>query len=78
MPKNSSTGKDTELDVPTITRDQMRRGVLGKYASNSSAQLLIALDADVAKVFRDSRGVNQVLRAIIENVPPQRKLKKSA
>ena len=78
MPKNSSTGNDTDLDVPTMTRQQMRRGIVGKYASKSSERELVALDSDVAKVFKDSQGVNQVLRAIIENVRPQGKLKKLA
>src|SRR3989442_1569657 len=41
------------------------RGVRGKYARRYVAGTnIVVLDPDVAKVFRDSRSVNQALRAL--------------
>ena len=43
------------------------RGVRGKYAQRySEGTTIIILDADVAKVFRDSESVNKALRALVE------------
>ena len=43
------------------------RGVRGKYAQRySEGTNIIILDADVAKVFRDSESVNKPLRALVE------------
>jgi hypothetical protein len=43
------------------------RGVRGKYAQRySKGTNIIILDADVAKVFRDSEAVNKALRALVE------------
>ena len=43
------------------------RGVRGKYAQRySEGTNTIILDADVAKVFRDSESVNKALRALVE------------
>ena len=43
------------------------RGVRGKYAQRySEGTNIIILDADVAKVFRDSESVNKALRALVE------------
>ena len=43
------------------------RGVRGKYAQRySEGTNIIILDADVAKVFRNSESVNKALRALVE------------
>ena len=70
QPKNGE-GMKKEPDTPRI--DELReeydfsRGVRGKYAERygESANIVI-LDPDVAKVFRDSKSVNQALRALVE------------
>ena len=43
------------------------RGVRGKYAERyAEGANIVVLDPDVAKVFRDSKSVNQALRALVE------------
>ena len=42
-------------------------GVRGKYAERyAEGANIVVLDPDVAKVFRDSKSVNQALRALVE------------
>lgn len=42
-------------------------GVRGKYAEHyAEGANIVVLDPDVAKVFRDSKSVNQALRALVE------------
>ena len=43
------------------------RGVRGKYAGRyAEGANIVVLDPDVAKVFPDSKSVNQALRALVE------------
>lgn len=50
------------------------RGVRGKYARRfASGSRVIVLDPDVARVFPDSKSVNQVLRALTVIVKRQRR-----
>lgn len=49
-------------------------GVRGKYARRyANARNVVVLDPDVAKVFRDSRSVNQALRALTAIARKQRR-----
>lgn len=42
------------------------RGVRGKYARHfGSGTRAVVLDADVARMFSDSKSVNEVLRALV-------------
>ena len=57
----------------TVRIDELReeydfsRGVRGKYAERyAEGANIVVLDPDVAKVFRDSKSVNQALRALVE------------
>ena len=57
----------------TVRTDELReeydfsRGVRGKYAERyAEGANIVVLDPDVAKVFRDSKSVNQALRALVE------------
>ncbi len=57
----------------TVRIDELReeydfsRGVRGKYAERyADGANIVVLDPDVAKVFRDSKSVNQALRALVE------------
>lgn len=50
------------------------RGVRGKYASRFAAgSRVVVLDPDVARVFPDSKSVNQILRALTALVRRRRK-----
>ncbi len=47
-----------------------RSGVRGKYAARvREGRNIVALDADVAAAFPDSRAVNRALRALLQAVP---------
>ena len=57
----------------TARTDELREeydfsgGVRGKYAERYvEGANIVVLDPDVAKVFRDSKSVNQALRALVE------------
>ena len=57
----------------TVRVDELReeydfsRGVRGKYAERyGEGTNIVILDPDVAKVFRDSKSVNEALRALVE------------
>jgi hypothetical protein len=49
-----------------------QRAKLNRFAKSSETQGLtvVVLDEDVAKVFKTPESVNQVLRALIELMPP--------
>ena len=58
------------------SKDKMRKeydftgGVRGKYARKyAQGTNLIALDPDVAKVYKDSKTVNELLRALMKITP---------
>jgi putative PIN family toxin of toxin-antitoxin system len=64
---------DMKKEADKAGADELReeydfsRGVRGKYAQRySEGTTIIILDADVAKVFRDSESVNKALRALVE------------
>ena len=60
---NGSRKRDVDMDVPPFTRAEMRRGMIGKYARGVPHRY-VTLDRDVAKLFRDSKTVNQTLRLV--------------
>ena len=64
---------DMKKEADKARADELReeydfsRGVRGKYAQRySEGTNIIILDADVAKVFRNSESVNKALRALVE------------
>jgi hypothetical protein len=65
---NGSRRTDADLNVPPVTRSELRRGVMGKYATqgNGAASRFIELDRDVAREFRDGRSVNEALRMVLK------------
>jgi len=77
MKKNSKT---VSRNRDRITRDEMRRGVMGKYSSNGKelAARTIILDQDVAQDFRTSKEVNDLLRLVKQMRRVPGKTKKSA
>ncbi len=63
MKKEPDTGQIDEL------REEydFSGGVRGKYAERyGEGANIVILDPDVAKVFRDSKSVNEALRALVE------------
>jgi hypothetical protein len=76
---NVSRKNNDELDIPLMSRAEMRRGVMGKYAhSTDIAHRFVELDGDVAQIFKSSKSVNTVLRGIIQGLSASQKQKKSA
>lgn len=70
MKRRSRVGSRTEL----LKEYDFSRGVRGKYARRYAAGTnLVVLEPDVAKVFRDSRAVNQALRALTVIARQQRR-----
>jgi hypothetical protein len=61
---NGSRTNDADLEIPSMTRAEMRRGVIGKYAPAGSAHRFVGLDSDVAKEFRTAEEVNEALRLV--------------
>jgi hypothetical protein len=70
--RDSAAASDPDLEILRLTRAEMRKGIMGKYAVGRASRF-VGLDPDVARVFRDSESVNKVLRAIIEMVPVREK-----
>lgn len=64
----SKKPKSDELrDEYPFTPEQLRAGVVGKYAERYSKGVnIVRLDPDVADVFPDSASVNDALRALAE------------
>lgn len=63
--KEASTKKD-ELDIPELTREQLGKGVRGKYHKQFMAGTnLVAIRPDIHKVFPNSEAVNAALETMI-------------
>ncbi len=76
------SGQSTKQTQPSkrVTPDGMRAeydftgGVRGKYAEQLRNRVkVVLLDADVARVFKDSASVNHALRALIDALPKARR-----
>ena len=64
MKKNSNGGskKDDGLDIGPFTREQMRRGVMGKYADSE----MVRIAPDLTRAFPTEAVVNQALRELLK------------
>jgi len=65
--KQSSSRKGDDLYIPPITRESLRKGVMGKYYAQvmtSSNVVRIAPDVNVA--FPNEAAVNQALRELLK------------
>jgi hypothetical protein len=59
--KGKRTGRRAEL----LKEYDFSRGIRGKYARRfATGSNVVVLEPDVAQMFRDSRSVNQALRAL--------------
>ncbi|HEX4053291.1 MAG TPA: hypothetical protein VHX86_03410 [Tepidisphaeraceae bacterium] len=52
---------DADQEIPRMTRAEMRKGMMGKYAVGHS-RCFVGLDRDVAKEFRTAKEINEALR----------------
>jgi len=52
---------DADLEISRMTRAEMRKGVMGKYAVGRSS-CFVGLDPDVAREFRTAKEINEALR----------------
>ena len=62
---DDNTKKADDSDLELRPRYDFSRGVRGKYASRyKEGTNIVALDPDVAKIFRTSEAVNEALREV--------------
>jgi hypothetical protein len=86
MKKKSKHDSGDELDIPETPGSFYKTAVIGKYYNEyvrrrgAKPVVAVVLEEDVAAVFKDSKSVNDVLRAIIQNLPKAdlKKLKRTA
>lgn len=63
--RKKSTKKD-DLDIPEKTRNQLGKGVRGKYFKRATeSSNVVVLDAEIAKAFPTSEAVNEALAALL-------------
>lgn len=63
--KKTSTPKD-ELDIPELTREQLGRGVRGKYYKRvMRGSNIVVLEPEVQKAFPTSEAVNKALMNLL-------------
>lgn len=62
---DDNTKKADDSDLELRPRYDFSRGVRGRYASRyKEGTNIVALDPDVAKIFRTSEAVNEALREV--------------
>jgi hypothetical protein len=57
----SAAAGEADLEIPRMTRAEMRKGIMGKYAAGR-ARHFVGLDPDVAREFRTAKEINDALR----------------
>jgi len=58
--------KQDELDIPVFSREQLGKGIRGRYFKHSrSGTNLVLLDDDVAAAFPTAEAVNRALRGLL-------------
>jgi hypothetical protein len=59
--------KTDDQDIPEYTREQLGKGVRGKYAAAfARASNVVIIDPSLTKIFPNSEAVNNALRGFIE------------
>ena len=77
---NGSRSHEDDMDIHPMTRAEMRRGTMGKYAAVAERRTVL-LDSDVAREFPDEGAVNSALRnflrlrEMLTHLTPQRRRK---
>lgn len=68
--RNSKTAKAEEKDMRSNYKFDYSKARPNRFAGRvSSNRIVVALDPDVSKVFKTPESVNNVLRALISNMP---------
>ena len=63
--KKPSTGKDKQ-DIPELTREQLGKGVRGKYFQHYTQQSnVVVLKPEIQKAFPTSEAVNKALASML-------------
>ena len=58
--------KTADQDIPELTRDQLGRGVRGKYLKNfSQGSNVVVLQPEILKAFPTSEAVNKALASML-------------
>ena len=69
----SSAVNDDDLDIPATPPEFFKTAQMGRhykeYSRGTNTVRLVTLEQDVAAVFKDSKSVNGILRAIIKSMP---------
>lgn len=80
MQKKSNGGsKRDDFDSAPVTRTELRRGVIGKYARDAvNLNRFVELDSDIAREFPTSTAVNEALRLVMQLKQIGKVRKKSA
>lgn len=64
---NGASAASDELDIPPMTREEMRRGVMGKYYREVMAgSNLVRVAPDLSAAFPNEVAVNQALRELLQ------------
>ena len=65
--KSKNDSADDDLEIPTMTREQMRRGVVGKHYREIMADCnVVRIASDLRKAFPNEQSVNQALRELLK------------
>lgn len=77
MKKQSKRGSaaDDDQEIPPTPPEFFKKATMGKYYKEYVSRrgrkpfMAVTLEEDVAAVFQDSDSVNNLLRAVIQNLP---------
>jgi len=84
--KSVSRTADADLDIPPVTRAQMKRGTMGlMYSKLMAGSNVVRIAPDVGQAFPNEKSVNTALRELLKIretlaglIAPEVKRKKSA
>lgn len=64
---NKVTIKKDDLDIPEYTREQLGKGVRGKYFDRvQKASNVVVIEPSLSKIFPNSAAVNDALRRFVD------------
>lgn len=64
---NNVTTKTEALDIPEYTREQLGKGVRGKYFDRvQKASNVVVIEPSLSKIFPNSKAVNEALQRFVE------------
>jgi hypothetical protein len=64
---NNVTAKTDDSDIPEYTREQLGKGVRGKYFDRvQKASNVVVIETSLSKIFPNSAAVNDALQRFVE------------